>query len=157
MSLTTSITTSSIDIITYYQQTMRLYQISKTNHSKHIRWSCCPSTLCSLYEKRRSVVMGSHKVQHKQPTSYVASNFKIEAPFISYFCSSCFIPYRMLIYINYKFKSTALFSTMLNTTTYMTLLFVILGFTLPSLILHIRPFAFTSGSKLYEQYDHSLQ
>ena len=124
----------------------------KTNHSKHIRWSCCPSMWCSLYEKRRSVVMWSHKVQHKQPTSYVALDFKIEAPFISYFYSSCFIPYRMLIYINYKFKSTTLFSAMLNTTTYMTLLFVILGFTLPSLIWHIRPFAFTSGSKLYEQY-----
>ena len=69
----------------------------KTNHSKHIRWSCCPSMWCSLYEKRRSVVMWSHKIQHKQPTSYVASDFKIEAPFISYFCSSCFIPCRMLI------------------------------------------------------------
>ena len=95
--LRTSITTSSMDIITYYQQTMRLYQISKTNHSKHIRWSCCPSMWCSLYEKRGSVVMWSHKIQHKQPTSYVALDFKIEAPFISYFCSSCFIPYGMLI------------------------------------------------------------
>ena len=85
----------------------------------------------SLQEKREVLLCDPIRSSINNQPSMQLQILRLKHPSYLISVASYFIPYRMLIQINYKFKSMALFSAMLNTTTYMTLLFVILGFTLP--------------------------